>query len=102
MTRYQIVFWRDIPVHVKVRDGQTRLSKPLSGRFQETVHRAAYRAKAISGSAYMSEWKPSAWQERQETPEHVLMVVTAELETSYSDERLDELARNKGFELHDG
>ena len=46
MTRLQIVYWRDIPVHVKVRDGEARLSRPLTPRFQQTVHRAAYRARS--------------------------------------------------------
>lgn len=101
MSRYQIVYWRDIPVHIKVRDGQTRLSQALSPRFQQTVHRAAYRAKAINGSDYMSEWKPSDWHEQPSTAESVLMTVTAELEASYSDERLEKLAQNKGFEPHD-
>lgn len=101
MTRYQIIYWRDIPVQVKVRDDRARLSRPLSSRFQKTVYRAAYRAKAINGSEYIQEWRPSDWVELDNGAEDVLTAVTAELESAYSDERLDRLARNKGFEDHD-
>ena len=101
MTRYQVVYWRDIPVHVKVRDGRTRLSRPLSPRFQETVHRAAYRGKAIHGEAYMNGWKQSAWQDQEEQPKEVMKAVMARLEAAYSNDRLDNLARLKGYEAHD-
>jgi hypothetical protein len=102
VTRYRIVSWRDIPVQVKVRDttagGSTRLSRPLSSRFQKTVHRAAYRAKAISGSEYIQEWRMSEWREQEGSAEAVITAVIAELEAAYDEERLDRLARNKGFE----
>ena len=101
MTRYQIIYWRDIPVQVKVRDGSSHLSGQLSPRFQKTVHCAAFRAKAITGFAYIQEWRPSDWQEREEGASDLLALVTAELETAYSDKRLDTLARNKGYEPHD-
>ena len=101
MTRYQIIYWRDIPVQVKIRSDDSRLSGQLSPRFQKTVHRAAFRAKAITGPAYMQEWRPSDWYEREEAASELLTVITAELETAYSDKRLDTLAHNKGFEPHD-
>jgi len=88
-------------VHVKVRSGKACLSRPLSPRFQKTVHRAAFRAKAISGFDYINEWRMSGRNEREGTAEDVAATVAAELEAAYSDERLDKLARNKGFELHD-
>lgn len=100
--KYQIIYWRDIPVQIKVRDNNAgRASRPLSPRFQKTVHRAAFRAKAISGFDYIREWRPSGWVEREEAAEILLAAISAELENAYSDERLDALARNKGFEPHD-
>ncbi len=102
MTKYLIVFWRDIPVQVKVRDGKERSSRPLTPRFEKAVHRAAYRAKAIHGEAYMREWRTSPWSERDGAAEVVLTAVAADLEAAYSDERLDKLARSKGYETDDG
>jgi len=101
MTKVQIISWRDIPVQVRVKNGRFRQTQPLSARFQQTVYRAAYRDKAIYGDAYQEEWTPSKWQEREGEAVDVLTAVSAELEASYSDERLVGLARNKGIEPHD-
>lgn len=97
-TRYQIIYWRDIPVQVRVRNGRTRLTALLSPRFQNTVYRAAYRAKAITGDAYMQAWRPSDWREREGEPQAVLQAVLAEVEAAYSEQRLESLARSKGYD----
>ncbi len=101
MIKCQVVYWRDIPVQVKVRNGRIRKSQPLSSRFQKTVYRAAYRAKAITGQAYMDAWRPIDWSVQDNTIEDVISGVVAELENAYSAERLNQLAMNKGYEPHD-
>ena len=101
MAKYQIIYWRDIPVQVRVSQGRERLSKLLSPRFQQSVYRAAYRAKAINGQAYIEEWRPSEWQIMDGDLEKIASLVITDLEGSYSDKRLDKLARNKGFETND-
>ena len=101
MTRFQIVYWRDIPVQVRVRNGRTRLTHPLSPRFQDAVHRAAFRTKAINGFAYIDEWRPSDWQERAGSPQDVITAVAGELESAYSDKRLQAIMLNGGHDSHD-
>ena len=101
MLKYQIIYWRDIPVQVRMRDGRSRTTRPLSPRFQETVHRAAYRARAINGFDYIEQWRTSAWQERDATAKNVIVTIVTGLENEYNDERLNKLARNKGYEPHD-
>ena len=101
MTKYQIIYWRDIPVQVRARNGRSRLTHPLSPRFQKAVYRAAFRAKAISGFDYIQEWKPGDWLEREGEVQEVLTAVAAELEAAYNDERLAFIARNKGYEPDD-
>lgn len=101
MTKVQIIYWRDIPVQVRLRNGRTRHTQPLSARFQKAVHRAAYRAKAITGDAYVAEWCLSDWQEREGALEVVGTAVVTELEETFSDALLDRLARNKGFKEKD-
>lgn len=98
--RYQIIHWRDIPVRVKVRAGSARTTYALSDRFQQTVYRAAYRAKAINGEAYAEGWRAAGWFEPEPgtEPGQVGPAVVAALEAAYDDERLDRLARHKGFE----
>ena len=101
MTQFQIIFWRDIPVQVRVKNGRSRHTHPLSSRFQEAVHRAAFRAKSINGIEYIREWEPSEWQERDGDAEAVITAVTEELESAYSDERLEQITRNKGYDPDD-
>lgn len=101
MIRYQIIYWRDIPVRIKVRNGNQRTTRALTSRFQKTVHRAAYRAKAITGEAYVREWHTSKWQVRDGEVAEVMRDVASELEAAYSDERLGRLALNKGYEADD-
>ncbi len=101
MTKYQVIYWRDIPVQVRARNGRSRLTHPLSPRFQEAVYRAAFRAKAINGFAYIQEWQPGDWLEREGEIQVVLTAVAVELEAAYNDERLALIARNKGYEPDD-
>lgn len=101
MTKVQIIYWRDIPVHVRVQNGRIRQKKSLPSRFQKAVYRAAYRGKAITGDAYVQAWRQSPWQEWEGDIADVITAVSADLESAYSAERLDQLARNKGFEPHD-
>ncbi len=101
MIKVQIISWRDIPVQVRVKNGRFRHTRQLSTRFQQAVYRAAYRSKAISGDAYQDEWTVSKWQDQEGEVEEVLTAVSTNLETTYSDDRLDRLARNKGYEPHD-
>lgn len=100
--KYQIIHWRDIPVKVRLRVGRTRTVYALSDRFQKTVYRAAYRAKAINGDAYAEGWRTSGWSEslpkQGEEPAQVATGIVATLEAEYNDDRLDRLARNKGYE----
>lgn len=101
-TKYQIIHWRDIPVKVRIRVGRTRTTYALSDRFQKTVYRAAYRAKAINGDAYAEGWRTSGWSEsapeQGEDPARVASDIVATLEAEYNEHRLDQLARNKGYE----
>lgn len=97
MSEYQIIYWRDIPTQVRVRVGRQRLSQPLGERFQEAAKRAAYRAKAITGDAYMSAWNTTHWQACDGEPEDALNRVMGEIEASYPPERLLALIMNQGY-----
>lgn len=85
MTQFQILYWHDIPVQVRVRQGRTRLSRPLPGRFQSAVDKAAMRAGHASDEAYTNGYRWGELQEREGTPEAVLAAVIAELDAQYPD-----------------
>jgi hypothetical protein len=101
-TKYQIIYWRDIPAQVKVRAGRTRLGRPLSIRFEQAIDQAAMHAGLINQDDYLGEWRQTEWQERAGEPEAVAEALTAELEEAYTRDRLRELSRNGGREAAEG
>ncbi len=98
-TSYQIVYWRAIPAQVKVRGGRERVGRPLADRFQVAIDEAAMRAGMIGTDDYLAEWRTSDPVEREGDAETVAAAVAAELEASYSDDRLKMLIENWGREL---
>lgn len=98
VTKVQLIYWRDIPAQVRVKNGRFRMSKLLSPRFQKTIHRAAFRAKAINGSAYTDSWRSVTLQLDENDAETAVNQIAAKIEAVYTDERLDRLARSKGIE----
>ncbi len=96
-SEYQIISWRDVPVQVRVRNGKDRRTRPLPARFQKAATRSAYRARAITGDAYMSAWSGGPWQTHAGNPEQTLNEIIAQLEAAYAQERLDQLIENKGY-----
>jgi hypothetical protein len=100
-TSYQILYWRDIPVQIKIRSGKDRLNSPLSSRFQEAADEAAMRAKATSTDEYLEEWRASAWQDSNQDAESLLSTLLEEIETDYSEKILKRLITNHGFNQRD-
>ena len=96
MSLIQIVYWRDIPAQVKVRQGRARVSRPLPTRFQEAIDSAAMRAGVSGADEYLAEWRTSEAIERAGPPEAVADEVVLEFETAYPDERLKKLIKNAG------
>ncbi|MEM7030076.1 MAG: virulence factor [Chloroflexota bacterium] len=85
MPQYQILYWHDIPVQVRVKKGRKRLSKPLPNRFQEAVDKAAMRAKHASGDDYTDGYIWGDAQERDGEPQAILEDVIAELDAQYAE-----------------
>ena len=102
MVRYQIIYWRDVPTQVRVKAGRKRASSMLPQRFQQTMYRAAYRAKAISGDAYSESFRQSEWQTistelaKSTTLDAIVQSIVHTIDVDYSDEQLNGLALNKG------
>jgi hypothetical protein len=96
MTRYQIIFWRDIPAQVKVKAGRQRVGRPLSNRFTAAIDEAAMRAGKTESNEYLAEWRNGEWLERNGDPETVADALIAELETAYPPKRLHILIQQHG------
>lgn len=98
MASYQIVYWRNIPAQVKAREGRERASRQLSDRFQVAIDRAAMRAGLFNTDDYLSEWRTSEALKLEGAPDAVADALLAELESAYSDSRLEALVASGGLE----
>ena len=97
-TQYQILYWRDIPAQVKVRQAGRRVNRQLTARFQEAIDEAAMRGQATATEDYLAEWRSSEWQTSEEDTEELADALAAQLEAEYTPERLRELKINKGYD----
>ncbi len=80
MIQYQVLYWRDIPVQIKLFVGRRPSSHTLPGRFQLAIDRIAMQEGLVGTDAYLDLWHWSAKQERAGTPEDVLQALLRETE----------------------
>ena len=80
MIRYQILYWRDIPVQIKLFASRRPSSHTLPGRFQLAIDRIAMQEGLVGTDAYLDQWHWSEKQERAGTPEDVLQTLLRETE----------------------
>ena len=98
MAQRIVVYWRDIPAQVIVRQGRTAEKRELPQRFIQAIDRCAMRVGARDSDAYLAEWRrgnpePCGDDLKAEADE-----AAASLEGSYDDERLKALVANDGRE----
>jgi hypothetical protein len=98
MTKYQIIYWRDIPAQVKVKLGRNRGGRPLSDRFPVAIDEAAMRAGLTGSDDYLAQWRNGGWQEREGDLEEIVDSLVAEIEAAYPPERLRTLIQQHGLE----
>jgi len=98
MIRYQIIFWRDIPAQVKLKEGRNRIGRPLSSRFTVAIDEAAMRAGLTNSEDYLGQWRNSEWLERDGLLEEIADTLVAGLEDAYPPDRLRILIRQYGLE----
>jgi metal-dependent amidase/aminoacylase/carboxypeptidase family protein len=81
MTKYRIMYWKDIPQSFTVEgDGRT-IKKQLSEKIQNKIDAYAMAEGLTSTSDYANQFKRGAWVEREGSPEEVAETLLAELET---------------------
>lgn len=52
-----IVYWRDIPAQIIVREGRVAQKRELPERFIQAIDQAAMRVGARDSDAYLAEWR---------------------------------------------
>ena len=96
MAKKTIIFWRDIPSQVVVKEGRTKVKSQLSKRFMVAIDRAAMRAGRQGSEEYLEDWRRQI-ETCQGDLQTIADTTAEELETSFSDEVLKTLIKNKGL-----
>jgi hypothetical protein len=78
MAQRIIVYWRDIPTQIIVKQGRTAEKRELPEAFITAVDRAAMRSGARDTDAYLAEW-------RRGTPEPCGDDLAAEADAALAD-----------------
>ncbi|WP_159710201.1 virulence factor [Geminicoccus flavidas] len=93
-----VVFWRDIPAQVIVRQGRKTAKRELPARFSEAIDRAAMRAKLTGTDAYLEQWRRAAPVACGDDLEAEAQRAHDELDAAYPQERVRALVNNGGNE----
>ena len=82
-SKFQILYWQDIPSQIKAWDDFNEVKLELPQRFTVRIDSQA-QTKGLTGTdAFLSQWKWSDEQERAGTAEQVAQAVKAELEAKF-------------------
>jgi hypothetical protein len=98
MAKKTIIYWRDIPSQVVVKQGRNSAKKQLTKRFMVAIDRAAMRAGRQGSEEYLDDWRRNI-ETCQGDLQTIADTTAEELETSFSDEVLKELIKNKGLNV---
>jgi hypothetical protein len=96
-SKYQIIYWRDIPAQVKARSEAVRSARAFPARFQEAIDEAAMASGTTGTDEYLSAWRTSEWQSAEGDVERLLDEIVARFEGEYTNERLSALTRTGGY-----
>ena len=96
MASLTVVYWRDIPSQVIVKQGRVSAKRELSERFIRAIDAAAMHAGAKSTDAYLSEWRRSAPTPCGDDIEAEASAAAQRLEAEYDTHRLAVLAKHNG------
>ena len=81
-SKYQILFWQDIPSEVKAWDDFDEIKVSLPTRFADRIDASAQRQGLISQDSYSAQLRWSDAAERTGSPHEVAEAVSKELESA--------------------
>ncbi len=97
MAQLKIVYWRDIPGRVVIRQGRRSTRLRLSARFLKAIERASYRLKKTRQDAMFEPWHDVAQPFTGDINEQARQLVQ-QLEQHYTEELLEKLIRASGVD----
>jgi hypothetical protein len=97
MPLLSIVYWRDIPAQVIVREGRKAAKRQLSERFEQAIDRCAMKVGAKDSDAYLAEWRKSEPVEIVGEAEAAAEAEAARLEATFDAAAVKALIENGGW-----
>jgi len=96
MAQRFVVYWRDIPTQVIIKQGRVAEKRELPERFVAAVDRAAMRSGATGTDAYLAEWRRGAPEPCGDELAAEADAAVSEILARYDQARLDALAKSGG------
>ncbi|MGF0538077.1 virulence factor [Agrobacterium sp. ES01] len=91
-----IVYWRDIPAQVIIKQGRKTAKRELSLRFTEAIDMCAMRTGAAETDDYLAEWRKGDPEPVSDDLEAEADKAATEIEAAYDRERLVALVKSGG------
>jgi Virulence factor len=91
-----IVYWRDIPAQVIIKQGRKTAKRELSLRFTEAIDMSAMRSGAADTDEYLAEWRKADPVPVSDDLEMEADLAVSEIEAAYDKERLVALVKSGG------
>jgi len=82
MAKYQVMFWKHIPAHVKAWDEAGEVKRLLPDRFQAAIDAYAMKDGSTDMDAYLEGWRWGETHERVGSAEDVAGAVVTELDAA--------------------
>ncbi|MDB6027498.1 MAG: cobalamin B12-binding domain protein [Verrucomicrobiales bacterium] len=82
-SKFQILYWQDIPSEVKAWDDFDEIKGSLPTRFAELIDESAQKQGLTTGDAYMTHLRWSDEAERAGTPQEVVDAIRKEMEAKF-------------------
>ncbi|MCX8504756.1 MAG: hypothetical protein EBU34_08250 [Alphaproteobacteria bacterium] len=98
MANLTIVYWRDIPAQVIVKQGRTAAKRELPERFVTSIDAAAMKAGARDTDSYLADWRRADPISVGDDLEAEAQAWADKIEADYPNERLAALAKAGGYE----
>lgn len=99
MAQITVVYWRDIPAQVIVKQGRTAAKRQLPERFEQAIDRCAMKVGARDADAYMAEWRRGESVPAEGDLEEVAAAEAARLEAVFDNDRIKAMIANGGWAL---
>jgi hypothetical protein len=98
MAQLTVVYWRDIPAQVIVKQARNTAKRQLSDLYQKAIDAAAMKAGAADTDAYLNDWRRGAAQQLDGDIEALADQALKDLEAAYGPDRLKALIADGGRE----